>query len=229
MNKLTDDLTGQLEPKMAIIVYGEHGSFYLERRDIRNGRMVEGVPLTEECLADISEVLSQTTSKMVHGIVPPFMLKADPRPGKRHYIWYRTPETRRMFFSNKLNIPAGEVKLPGLIYEVTGETLSIYAVKCKRAPKAKTKLYRGPFFNVYNNGSVCLGSAKAKKPLELSFFEIIRYWEEKFWFSEFDHMLDDNPVKGNLSTITKHCIKTGEPFPLNELKPIRKKTLKDLL
>ncbi len=228
MNQLTEQLTSSLKPKMAIVVYKDNSTYYLERRDIVKGKMGEGVPLTEKCLSDISEVLTNASSNIVHGTVPAFMLYADCRPGHEKYIWYRKPEKRRMFFSKKLNIPTGEMNLPGLIYKVEGNGLSVFAVKRKRGISLKTKLYQAPFFNT-NSGSVCLGSAKVKEPSELTYLSIIQKWEDKFWLSEFDHLLGGNPIKGNLSSVTKKCIKTGCEFPLDELIPIRKKTIKDLL
>jgi PRTRC genetic system protein B len=229
MNSITEKLTANVEPKMAIIVYEGVGDYYLERRDIINGKMTAGVPLTEDCLSDISEVISHTSVKMIHGLIPSYMLYADPRPGNEKYIWYRKPEKRQMYFTKALNIPNGEIKLPGLVYMVEGKTLSVFAVKSKARVGMSTRLYSAPFFNVSNNAKVCMGNAKMKWPEELTYDRIIQYWEDKFWLSEFDHILGSNPIKGNLSTITKRCIKTGCDFPLDELKPLEKLTLKSLL
>ena len=81
---------------------------------------------------------------------------------------------------------------------------------------------------VYVDGKVCLGSAKVDKPYELTFESVMRYWEKMFWASEFAHLLGGNPVKGNLSTITKNCISTGCKFPDSELIPVKQK-LKSLI
>ena len=229
MNSITEKLTSNVEPKMAIIVYEGVGDYYLERRDIIKGKMTAGVPLTEDCLSDISEVISHTSEKMIHGQIPPFMLYADQRPGNEKYIWYRKPEKRRIYFTKALNIPNGDVKLPGLIYMAKGKNLSVYAVKIRGSIRMNTRLYSAPFFNVGNNANVCMGNAKMKWPTELTYENIVQYWENKFWLSEFDHLLGSNPIKGNLSTITKHCIETGCEFPRDQLKPIGKLTLKDLM
>lgn len=228
MNRITETLTNSLQPVMAVIIYQNGNQIYIERRDIEKGRMQAGVPLTEKCLAGISEVISSTSSKMIHGSVPSFMLFADSRPGVEKYVWFRKPEKRMMFFSEKLGIPSGEIKLPGLIYMAKGKNLSVFAVKSKRKPGPSTRLFRAPFFNVDNSAGVCFGNAKIKDPEKLTFYSVVKYWEDKFWLSEFDHLLGENPIKGNLATITKQCIQTGSEFPLNELKPIKLK-LKDLL
>ncbi len=111
-----------------------------------------------------------------------------------------------------------------MIYSVTDRSLNVYVFKGKTP---KDVLYHAPFFNV-NAHSVCLGTAKAKKPGNLTYQEAIEYWETMFWSSEFSHLYGDNPVEGNLATITKNCIKKGEPFPTKVLKQSRVK-LKDIL
>lgn len=229
MNRITEVLTSSFEPSMAIVVYEGDNQYYLERRDIDKGKMKAGIPLTEECLSDISEVLSSSSEKIVHGTIPSFMIYSDCRPGHEKYIWYRKPEKRKMFFSKKLNIPNGHINLPGLVYMAKGSNLSIFAVKSKGRIGIGTKLYHAPFFNVYDEANVCLGNAKLKWPDELTYDKIIQYWESKFWLSEFDHLLGNNPIKGNLSSVTKQCIKTGCDFPISQLKPIGKLTIKDLL
>lgn len=228
MNQLTEHLTSSLAPAMAVICYQNGNDCYLERRDIINGKMTAGIPLTEKCLSGISEVLSFDSAKIIHGTIPSYMLYADCRSGREKYVWYRKPEKRRMFFSSKLGIENGELLTPGLIYVVNGTTLSVYAVRSKRL-SISTKLFHAPFFNVYDSADVCLGSAKLKFPEELTYDNVIKYWEDKFWKSKFDHLLGSNPVASNLASLTKMCIETGCEFPLKELKPIKKLTLKSLL
>lgn len=227
MNRITEALTDSLEPKMALIVYQNGRQVYLERRDIEKGMMKTGVPLTEKCLSGISEVLSSNSANIIHGRIPSIMLYADCRPGKEKYVWYRKPEKRMMFFSEKLGIQSGEIKLPGLVYMAKGSELSVFAIKTKSL-RLSTKLHHAPFFNVHDSANVCLGNAKVKKADELTYEGIIKYWEDKFWLSEFDHLLGNNPIDGNLSTVTKLCIENGNDFPVQKLKFMNLK-LKDLL
>lgn len=222
MGQINDILTNCLRAQMAIIVYEDSQKieYYLERRDIMNGKMQAGVPLSEECIAGIMETMfEKQKDTSVHGTVPANMLFADSRKGRERYIWYREPEKRMMFFAETLDIPNGEMYVPGLLYIVKGTSLSVYAFKGK---KPKSKLYRAPFFNV-DSTHVCLGSAKVKKPSEKTFENIVQCWEKMFWGSEFVHLLGGNPVRGNLTSLTKYCIQKGCKFPENELIPIKEK------
>ena len=230
MNKLTKKLKEKFEPFMALVAYKSNtdDSFYIESREIKKGEMQSGKPLTVECASKLLNSLAkfkiESDDEGIHGMIPSNVLWYDSRFGKFTLIWYREPEVRRHYFTKGLGLPDGEIKVPGLIYVVRGKSMEMYAFKGK---KPKGKIYYAPFMNV-NRGSVCLGSANVKKSGEFTFASAIKYWEDKFWLSEFSHIYGSNPVKGNLSSIIKQCITTGEPFPLNALLPADKQ-LKDIL
>lgn len=225
MNSTTKEILTELLPEMAIIVYKNDHKYYLERRDIINGKMASGIPLTEKCLTDIFNVISSEESNILHGAVPDNMLYADSRCGREKYVWYNKPMKRSLLFSKEAGIPDGQMWVPGLVYAASASSLSVFAFKGRNP---KNNLFRAPFFNIYNDGRVCLGSAKVDKPYELTFDSIMKYWEKMFWASEFAHLIGSNPVKGNLSTITKNSISTGCKFPDSELIPAEQK-LKSLI
>lgn len=214
---------------MAVIVYKSNQSseLYLERRKIVNGTMGAGAPLTKKCIAEISAAIAADDKDItfgLHGIMPPTLLYADTTPGHTKLVWFRPPEARQVYFSETLGIEDGILKCPGLVYISDNDRLILYAFK---GMKPKSKLYRAPFMNV-GEGSVCLGNAKIAKPKANTFSDVMGYWEELFWRSEFSHILGSNPVKGNLASITKECIKAKSPIPTSVLIPVKTK-LQDLL
>lgn len=219
MNKLTKKMFDKYSPQMAIIIYQsmhEH-HFYLERRDIQpTGEMLNGIPLTEDCLSDIVSTFSTVEKNIIHGRIPENMLWADCRTGQGKYVWYYPESKRKLYFSEKLEIESGEMWLPGLIFCVIGDQLSVYAYTDKNLTP-ETLLYKPPLFNIDDNAKVCLGSAKAKISEELTYDSIIAYWEKMFWNSSFSHLSGANPVKGNICNLYKHGMKTGCKFPCNKL------------
>lgn len=226
MNNLTEQLSTKLSPEMAIIVYadGERDNIYLERRDITNGKMGAGIPLTEECIKDIADLTLNRSRKELHGIIPPNMLYADGRKGYEKYIWFEKPEKKMHYFSKSLQIPNGEFYTPSLLYVVQRDALSLYAFQGDYPDK---QLYRAPYFNV-SSTYVCLGNSKLPDIEEMTYQNIIKYWETMFWKSEFSHILDTNPVKSNLAILSKNLMKSGKPFPESELIPVTL-TLKKLI
>ena len=211
---------------MAIIVYSDkdENNIYLERRDIVKGNMGAGIPLTEECIRDIAEMTLDTTKRELHGIIPSNMLYADGRKGYEKYIWFEKPQKRMHFFSKRLAISNGELYTPSLLYIAIQNTLAIYAFI---GDNPDTQLYRAPYFNV-SETYVCLGNSKLSEIADMTYTNIMEYWEKMFWLSEFDHILGTNPIVSNLSLLSKRLIKTGEPIPVTELIPINK-TLNDFL
>lgn len=228
MNNLVNKFSAKLAPEMAIIVYKEQNDneIYLERRNIVKGKMMAGVPLSEECIRSIAELTDRTSHKELHGIIPSNFLYADSRKGFEKYVWYQKEQKRMHFYSAKLDIPNGEMYTPSLLYVVRGNMLSLYAFRGETI-NMNTKLYRAPYFNV-SDSSVCLGSARLPEIQELTYTNLIEHWEKMFWLSEFDHILGGNPIKSNLSVLSKQLMKTGKTFPYKELIPLSK-TLKDII
>lgn len=226
MNNLTQKLSTLLIAEMAIIVYADEkrNNIYLERRDITNGKMGAGIPLTEECMKDIANLTLNRTRQELHGVIPSNMLYADGRKGYEKYIWYEKPQKKMHFFSKSLEIPNREFYTPSLLYVVEQNSLSLYAFHGDYPDK---QLYQAPYFNV-SPTYVCLGNSKLPDLEELTYQNIIDYWETLFWKSEFSHILGTNPVKSNLSILSKQLMKTGEPFPISELIPVTL-TLKQLI
>lgn len=234
-NELTRKLRMLLHPRAVLIAYSDEesgsqshdGSYFVEVREIdENGVMGEGRPVTVEFMNELVRGYSEKHSITPYGRIPSNLLWCDPRKGSEKYIWYNPPQKRMMFFKEELNIENAEYHLPGIIY-VAGEShLCVYAYKDKK-PDDKTDLYAAPFFNV-TGASVCLGSARIEKPKDLTYTNLLDYWEKKFWLTEFSHFGGDgNPTKSNLVLVTKAA--KDKPFDLEELKPLRNLKLKDIL
>lgn len=227
-------MRANIKPTDALIFYKPdvnlHGDgCYVEHRKIRNGSMEAAHPLTVEDFSKLVATVSKYAKedagrKALHGIIPKNLLYASSDLTSKRLIWFRPPEKRRVYFAKRAGIPDGEMWVPGLVYFAAGSTLKVYAFKGFRP---KNVLYHAPFYNV-NSGSVCLGSAKVRKPREDTYQAWINYWEEMFWRSEFSHIYGDNPVNGNLAVITKKCISEGCQFPSEVLKR-HKTTLSTLL
>lgn len=229
-NRLTEELTSTLVPRAALIAYQSdsegNNSYYLEmRRILANGTMGEGKPVPWSFLDDIARNYVDSTGGMPHGVLPDNLWYSDPRRGAEKYVWSNPPCKRRMFFRESLGIPDGEYHVPGVVYIAGESTLHAYAYKGEKL-KSDSALYFGPFFNT-TEGSVCLGTATVKKPMNPTYAELMEYWEKRFWLTEFTHLGGGgNPTKNNLVVVTKAS--ADNPFDENELLSAGKK-LKDIL
>jgi PRTRC genetic system protein B len=107
-------------------------------------------------------------------------------------VWWASARQRTMFFSDS----GGESALqklnakcyphPALVFKACGSRLWVRALSENKRPSAKTELCVAPYWNSYDDGSVCTGSMKI--PLEKS-VSAIDSWEESFFRSEFTHAI----------------------------------------
>ncbi len=228
MRYTTDEILEQSSrvsnPVIALVAYrNDDSEYYMESHDIdEKGRLLEGVPLSRECITELVSGFSPEQSRMPSGKIPSNLLYADTRTGHERYVWYNPPGRRMMYFTESLNLEDEMYHIPGVLYVVSDNTLDIYAFKGRRP---SGKLYKAPFFNV-TGARVCLGNANPEYPGSPGYEDIQQYWEKRFWMTEFSHLGGhSNPTKSNLFTATR---KWKDAFDYEELLP-HEETLKDLL
>jgi PRTRC genetic system protein B len=240
MNDLTERLVKNFKPRLAIVVHtsemNDWRDAYLESHEIDEaGRILEGKPLKQETIQCIVDVFfdERQNAVAVSGLIPSNVLQFEILPGGRYsLIWHRPAERRQIFFAGALHIPSGQAWVPALLYQTDGRKLSVYALASDDRPTESTPLYRAPFHNIYTDGSVCLGSAQVKKPAQKTYANLMKYWEDLFWLSEFSHLNgSDNPTKTNLALLWKRLVKEKNLTwkDLGELIKIKKTTLNDIL
>ena len=105
-------------------------------------------------------------------------------------IWWRPAGQAVMFFSDR----GGDAMLkklngekyphPPLLFKVNGSNLWIRALGANRRPSGKSPLYLAPYWNCYDNGSVCTGTMKIPREKSVT---AIGDWEQSYFRSEFTH------------------------------------------
>lgn len=207
MKRVDDILDNELRPFIAIVGYSNERDNYFETHTIDKGNdgytMGAGVPLTVECMSELAYNFRADFTTTPHGKIPKTLLYFNNLIGQQKYVWYNPPQKRMMFFTKDLNIENGEYYVPGIVYLADNENLQVFSFKGR---KPVDKLYQAPFFNV-TDGKVCLGNAKIPYPDNPTYDDFLKYWEDKFWLTEFSH-LGSNPVKGNLVLVTKEMKKS---------------------
>jgi PRTRC genetic system protein B len=117
---------------------------------------------------------------------------------ERLIAWWTPPQTRQMFFGttqgDMARMNGAIFPQPALIWLAMDHSISIRALKENHRPAADTRLCVAPYWNVYDTGSVCLGSMRAP---DASTVASISRWEQSFYESEFTH--------GNVGRLTRHA------------------------
>lgn len=240
MNDIIDtakDFGTLYEPKSALVFYeslDKNETMYVEHFDMdRNGNPINAHPLTvneARALAkslQIDEEKDKTFLKS-KGILPTNILNINPSQNGS-VLWYTQSQERQMYFVKNLEIPNGKAHIPAMLWFADKENLSVFALTSDKRPTEKTTLHYAPFFNVYEDGAVCMGTVDVNIKNSASVEEFIKAWEDYFFHSYFSHLLDNyNPIKGNCVNLWKKLMETDETFPVEVLKK-NSKTLKNLL
>ena len=225
------------EPKSALVFYeslDKNATMYVEHFDMdRNGNPINAHPLTVNEAKALAKSLHTEEEKdktflQSTGILPTHILNIN--PGKNgSVLWHSPSQERQMYFAKKLGIHNGKAKIPATLWFANKERLSVFALTSDKRPTEKTPLYYAPFFNVYEDGSVCMGNVNVHIKNSASVEEFTKSWEDYFFNSYFSHLLDNyNPINGNCVNLWKKLIETGETFPVGVLKK-NGKTLKNVL
>jgi len=240
--KNTKDITtsfGTLyHPKSALVFYEAKtadNDVYVEHFDMdKNGSPINAHPLTEGEANTLAKALQTEKNKdkaflKSNGILPTNILHINPNTDKGAVLWYTKSQRRQLYFVSGLVIPSGMAFVPPMIWYANKNSLSVFALASDRRPTEKTLLYFSPFFNIYEDGKVCMGTVNIDIKNSASIEEFTTAWENYFFNSYFSHLLGGNsPIKGNCVHLWKDLIATGKPFPKKVLKK-NNKTLKNLL
>lgn len=235
---ITQDFGTLYHPKSALVFYESKGldkEVYVEHFDMdRNGTPINAHPLTEReagalAKALLTEKQKQSAFLKPVGILPITILQINPSRDKGVVIWYTKSQKRPLYFIEGLGIPSGQGFVPAMVWQATKNSLRVFAVLSNRRPTEKTTLYYAPFFNIYEDGRVCMGSVSIDIKNSASVEEFTRAWEDYFFNSYFSHLMGENsPVKGNCVTLWKDLVTSDRTFPTALLKSSNK-TLKNLL
>ena len=239
MNNVTDitESFGTLyHPKSALVFYETKGTetdVYVEHFDMdSSGNPINAHPLTVNEAKVLAKALQTDEEKnkaflKPKGILPTNILHINPSE-KGVVIWYTKAQQRQLYFVSSLDIPNGTAQVPPMLWKASKNSLTVYALVTNRRPTEKTSLHYAPFFNIYEEGNVCMGTVSIDIKNSISVEEFIQAWEDYFFNSYFSHSLCENLTRANIVNLWKELIGTDKPFPKEVLKK-NNKTLKNLL
>lgn len=232
-NNITEDITAKYAPKVALIVYqtneGYEKKSFLECRPIKeNGTLGVARPVSRKFMIELTKafVIEEKDGNSPYGPMPENILAVDTRLGSERFVWWTPPGPRSQYFKDDLSMKDGQYNMPGCIYLVQRQSLYVFCFEGNRPDPAK-KLLFGPFFNYYDDGRICLGSAKTDYPKDLTWKNIQKYWETLFWNSANAHMIC-NPMKEGINLTIALKESADKPFNTKQLRETNI-TLKSLL
>ena len=184
---------GELQPVEALVVFDAGGRHICVRHHVARVREDESVefsgatPMSAQALGRWAAAWRRRDRSRQNG------RWLDPRVlYESHWltVWWRPPQRTRMWFhvagTDEAEGLRVEAPWPGLVFALeTGGRLSVVAVEGNARPHRESPLFRAPFPNVDDRGSVCLGSARGGS--------VWTAVEEAFVESAFSHLLGGGP------------------------------------
>lgn len=185
----------EFQLRKALLLYGETShNFYPYRRPFatlhdvvhENGeaRLSAAQLLTREGLF---ELLSAITPPAPIEVLPEYVIVR----ARDTIVWWAPAQTRKMFYSERgqdrtiRQLNGKEYPQPPLLFKADETHLWIRALTVNRRPTSQSKTYMAPYWNCYDNGSVCTGTMKI--PTAKNAAVLIRQWEDSFFNSAFSH------------------------------------------
>lgn len=149
----------------------------------------------------------------------------------RHAVtWWCPPAARRVFFRcEELGTRTAVVPHPGLVFQASINGFRVFSVNVPDRPGPDTPLFEPPYFNTWDDGLICIGSARVPSHIDV---DSISGWESGFFESEFTHPNHGGRriayEKGEFAFWRDMLDGRFEAFPLDALVPT-KATVLDLI
>jgi PRTRC genetic system protein B len=177
----------QFKLHKALLVYTSGQKCFVTEHDIRPMRKGSAPVLGPAQMLTIDFVNSMV--KSLDGNAEAELLPENILAKGSHSIAWWTPAQRRQMF---FQIGEGKAKSlngkifphPPLVWVVSENHLFLRALSENKRPTASTKMAVAPYWNISDNGAVCLGSMRNPNTCAVS---SIAEWENGFYGSAFTH------------------------------------------
>jgi PRTRC genetic system protein B len=113
-----------------------------------------------------------------------------------------------------LGIPCGTAYVPAMVWKASRDKLQVFALKGKSKPNAKTELCHAPFFNIYDDGAVCMGNVHINIDRNTHLEDFMAQWEKYFFESYFSHLIGSTVrTKENIVQLWQNQTTKASKFP----------------
>ncbi|UOE52548.1 prokaryotic E2 ligase family D protein [Mucilaginibacter sp. SMC90] len=249
MTNISENFNDQYAPVKAILIYqsqlnvkDEYGyeadrnaQVYVESYDIsKQGKPINAHPLSLTEMVSLSKLFQSTEELKSLYLKPKSLLPANilylDAQTEGYAVWYTPPMETELFFIQDLGIPSGKAHIPAMVWKASKNSLNIYALKGKGKPTANSSLYHAPFFNIYENGNVCMGTVNIAIDRYTRLEDFINLWQLYFFNSYFSHTIGSHQgAKSDLVLLWQQQVASGKTFPSDQLNKHRNLTLQSII
>lgn len=188
MNQIVKGETGnEVSLSSAILFYsGKNGTSFATVHPVttptgaRNPVIGAGRPIDRDALTKTLRVLAKNAAPAAD-FLPATVLGVS----STSLTWWSPPANRRVWFDcPELGQRSAVVTHPGLVFQASQSGFRVFALDGTERPTADTCLFEPPYFNTWDLGKICIGTARLPKRIDVN---SIAGWEEGFFSSAFTH------------------------------------------
>ena len=147
----------------------------------------------KQIFAELIEKEEAYIPKEFEGLIPPHIIYAKDNPTFGvSLIWTVKKQKKHLVFSDNISndlLKSDTYSLPTILFSFSKNTLKVFAISDDIDNiNEDTELFTSPFFNVYENGSVCMGNVDTSRAKNFKTFNKTQsYLESVFFKSYFTH------------------------------------------
>lgn len=208
---------------MNMVFYESSNHFYGEFANIRNGKISKYQPISlkglESFVKKIKKSNSQDDRLNFKSIIPSNVLHFDSGALSPTITWYCESKMTELNILKK----SGQFHYPTLVFQLRNNEFYIYAAATNNVT-AKTKLYKAPFPNIYEDNHLCFGNMNIKNFVKGNDYEkIMKSLESAFYGSTFTaEIMGGQPTKSGTVALIEGLLNSEQKFPKKELISINK-------
>lgn len=170
----------------ALLLYGQGNNGVVMQHPVRADEsgpfLGPGKFVTESFLEELRKLYSHGALQYV----PPHVVAYS----QSALAWYEPASLRTMFFrasgdQSTARFDGAALAQPPLLFVARGRGLAVYALSKDERPVLETTLCKAPYWNIFDDDRVCLGSMVLPKQLEP---RATPEWTAAFFASEFTHL-----------------------------------------
>jgi len=236
VNNITEQFAQVYVPTKALLFYRHvlnAEDVYIEKFNCnKSGRLVDAHPLSEKEISQLASLFRRNEHPKEQyvkcdGLLPDCLLYLNATT--KTVMWYSPCQQTMLYFTKSLHLQNGHISLPMLIWKATATELSVFATTGDEKPTAATTLFYAPFYNLHDNGRVCMGTVEVNMTYCKNVQEFTSAWQRYFFNSKFSHLIGEQyPTQTPLPMLYEQLLANKMPFPETELIPTGK-TLEQII
>jgi PRTRC genetic system protein B len=146
-------------------------------------------------------------------LVGDHLIHASNRVGNLILVWWRPAMRKVLNFDKHLKIKSATVNIPAMLFVLQNTSLYLFALMDDTRPVLQTKLYHAPFYNIYDDARVCMGTAPISKIKAKTFEKEAERFERAFFMAEQTGGISEKRCKTPLGSLWRSLIGTNKVFP----------------